>query len=38
MYMGEEEAFWALSALMADPKYCMHGEYFYVLIGPCFIF
>ncbi|CAG0914505.1 unnamed protein product [Notodromas monacha] len=25
MYMEEEEAFWALSALMADQKYAMHG-------------
>jgi hypothetical protein len=26
MYMEEEEAFWALSALMADRRYAMHGE------------
>ncbi|XP_058129687.1 uncharacterized protein LOC131272051 [Anopheles coustani] len=25
MYMDEEEAFWALSVLLADPKYAMHG-------------
>ncbi|XP_047736203.1 uncharacterized protein LOC108677625 [Hyalella azteca] len=25
MYMDEEDAFWALSALMADTKYSMHG-------------
>uniref|UniRef100_A0AAG5CQZ5 Rab-GAP TBC domain-containing protein n=1 Tax=Anopheles atroparvus TaxID=41427 RepID=A0AAG5CQZ5_ANOAO len=25
MYMDEEEAFWALSILLADPKYAMHG-------------
>lgn len=26
MYMDEEDAFWALSALMADTKYAMHGK------------
>lgn len=25
MYMDEEEAFWALSIFMCDPKYAMHG-------------
>lgn len=25
MYMDEEEAFWALSTFMCDPKYAMHG-------------
>ncbi|XP_076041759.1 USP6 N-terminal-like protein [Oratosquilla oratoria] len=25
MYLNEEDAFWALSALMADKKYAMHG-------------
>uniref|UniRef100_A0A182VXT3 Rab-GAP TBC domain-containing protein n=1 Tax=Anopheles minimus TaxID=112268 RepID=A0A182VXT3_9DIPT len=25
MYMNEEEAFWALSVLLADSKYAMHG-------------
>lgn len=27
MYMDEEEAFWALSTLLADKKYAMHGLY-----------
>lgn len=27
MYMDEEEAFWALSTLLADNKYAMHGLY-----------
>ena len=27
MYMNEEEAFWALSVLLADRKYAMHGLY-----------
>ncbi|XP_055694336.1 USP6 N-terminal-like protein [Lutzomyia longipalpis] len=27
MYMDEEEAFWALSVLLADKKYAMHGLY-----------
>lgn len=27
MYLNEEDAFWALSALMSSPKYAMHGEY-----------
>ena len=27
MYMGEEEAFWALSALLSDQKFAMHGLY-----------
>ena len=26
MYMDEEDAFWAMSSLMADTKYAMHGE------------
>lgn len=25
MYLNEEDAFWALSALMSSPKYAMHG-------------
>lgn len=25
MYMDEEQAFWALSTFMSDPKYAMHG-------------
>lgn len=25
MYLNEEEAFWALSTLLADKKYAMHG-------------
>lgn len=25
MYLSEDEAFWALSALISDPKYNMHG-------------
>lgn len=25
MYMNEEEAFWALSILLSDKKYAMHG-------------
>lgn len=27
MYMDEEEAFWALSILLSDRKYAMHGLY-----------
>ena len=27
MYMSEEDAFWALTILLADKKYGMHGEY-----------
>lgn len=27
MYMDEEEAFWALSVLLSDKKYAMHGLY-----------
>ena len=27
MYMNEEEAFWALHVLLADPKFAMHGLY-----------
>lgn len=26
MYLNEEDAFWALSALMASSKYAMHGK------------
>ena len=26
MYLNEEDAFWALSVLMAGDKYNMHGE------------
>lgn len=26
MYLNEEDAFWALSALMSSPKYAMHGK------------
>lgn len=25
LYMDEEDAFWGLSVLLADKKYCMHG-------------
>uniref|UniRef100_A0A8D9EN47 USP6 N-terminal-like protein n=1 Tax=Cacopsylla melanoneura TaxID=428564 RepID=A0A8D9EN47_9HEMI len=25
MYLSEQDAFWALSKLVIDPKYCMHG-------------
>jgi hypothetical protein len=25
MYLNEEDAFWGLSNLMADPKWAMHG-------------
>lgn len=28
MYLNEEEAFWGLSNLMADPKWAMHGKCF----------
>jgi hypothetical protein len=27
MYLGEEEAFWALNTLMIDKKFAMHGMY-----------
>ncbi|XP_039314110.1 USP6 N-terminal-like protein [Solenopsis invicta] len=27
LYMDEEDAFWGLSVLLADPKYSMHGFY-----------
>ncbi|XP_063986391.1 USP6 N-terminal-like protein [Diachasmimorpha longicaudata] len=27
LYMDEEDAFWGLSVLLADKKYCMHGFY-----------
>jgi USP6 N-terminal-like protein len=27
MYMDEEESFWAMHRLLADPKYAMHGLY-----------
>lgn len=26
MYLNEEDAFWALSVLVSDKKYCMHGK------------
>lgn len=26
MYLNEEDAFWGLSNLMADPKWAMHGQ------------
>lgn len=26
MYLNEEDAFWALSALMSTAKYAMHGK------------
>jgi len=28
MYLNEEDAFWGLSNLMADPKWAMHGNIF----------
>lgn len=28
MYMNEEDAFWALSALVCDKKFSMHGKFF----------
>lgn len=28
MYLNEEDAFWGLSNLMADPKWAMHGKLF----------
>jgi hypothetical protein len=34
MYLNEEDAFWALSVLVSDKKYSMHGEWlnFYFVI------
>lgn len=32
MYLDEEDAFWALSVLVSDRKYSMHGMYTYLFI------
>lgn len=32
MYLNEEDAFWALSVLVCDKKYCMHGKPLHYLL------
>lgn len=34
MYLDEEDAFWGLSNLMADPKWAMHGKFILLLDQP----
>jgi hypothetical protein len=37
MYMNEEDAFWALSALLTNKRHLMHGEFpFYQFQSACF--